>query len=50
MGHTAAVGDSLVEVAIAVENQSPLRTQILSMISNLFTRGKKAETPTKVGV
>ncbi|MBT9316860.1 molybdopterin-containing oxidoreductase family protein [Leptothoe spongobia] len=50
MGHTAAVGDSLVEVAVAVENQSPLRTQLLSMISSLFARVKKAETPTKVGV
>ncbi len=50
MGHTAAVGDSLVEVAVAVQNQLPLGTQLLSMISSFFTRGKKVGKPTKVSV
>ncbi|MEM8810787.1 MAG: molybdopterin dinucleotide binding domain-containing protein, partial [Cyanobacteria bacterium P01_G01_bin.38] len=48
MGHTAAVGDSLVEVALAVQEQPPLGTQILTLISNLFARGKKEKQPTEV--
>lgn len=50
MGHTAAVGDSLVEVALPVENQSSFREQVLTRLSNLFARGKKEEKAVGVKV
>ncbi|MEM9979803.1 MAG: molybdopterin-dependent oxidoreductase, partial [Cyanobacteria bacterium P01_D01_bin.2] len=49
MGHTAAVGDSLVEVALAAQSQTPLGTKILTFLSGLLGRGKKEKQPTEVG-
>lgn len=50
MGHTAAVGDSLVEVTAVPSSQPPFGTQLLTRITSFFTREKKEEEPTGAGV